>query len=199
MKKIKYSDIKISDKLKKQSTLSTNQLKSLIYQNLKEIQRKKDIAKKEKLQNKFDTPFIKNKKGEYTLKKAYTPNEKFIANRLNERYERVKQTKKKKITSFDVKTDFKKGSKLFFSMLKEKYKINVLSQNEMIKIYNEMENSNRYFMNYIFGQHDMKKYKDYTNAMASAKQIIETNKQIIEKIFEKVLSSEKIKEIIKNV
>lgn len=197
MKKIEYRTIKISEKLKKQSNLSTNQLKSLIYQNLKEIQRKKEIAKKEKLRNKFDSPFLKNKKGEYVLKKAYTPDDKFVSSRLFERYEKIKRNKRKKIFSFDVKTDFEKGSKIFFKMLNEKYKINELNQGELVKIYNEFKQNNQYFINYIFGQYDAAKYKDYTNAISSAKQIIEANKQIIESTFKKVLSEEKFTKIIK--
>ena len=197
MKKIIYKDIKVSKKLKSQTNLSTNQIKSLIYQNLKEIQRKKEIAKKEKLQNKYESPFIKNKKGEYVLKKKYTPDDKFINMRIQERYLKIQGSKNKVFSSFSVKSDFKKGSKLFYKLINTVYKVNKLDQQEMIQIYEKMEQNNPYFINYIFGNHDKKKYKDYTEAISSGKEMIKINKQIIENTMLEVLSQEKLNSIIR--
>lgn len=191
-KKIRYADIKVSNKLKTQSNLSTNQLKSLIYQNLKEIQRKKEIAKKNNFQGKYDSPFIKNKNGEYVLKKKYTPDDKYITMRINERYLKIQEKKNKAFSSFDVKIDFKKGSKLFYMLLNKVYKVNKLTQQEMIQIYENIIQNNPYFVNYVFGNHDNKKYKDYTNAISSGIQIIKANKQIIEKTMLGVISAEKL-------
>ena len=197
MKKIQYKDIKISKKLKSQTDLTTNQLKSLVFQNLKEIQRKREIAKKEKLQSKFDFPFFKNKNGEYVLKKAYTPDPKYISLRLQEKYQKLQQKKNKSISNFNVKIDFKKGSKLFFSLLNQVYKIDKLTQQDLIKIYENIIQTSPYFINYIFGNHDNKKYKDYNAAVSSGKETIIANKQIVEKAIKEVISAEKLALIIK--
>lgn len=158
LSKLNYKDIKISDKLKKLSNLSTNTLKSIIYKQINQQINKKNLAKL----NNIEIPeqykyFSKNKKGEYILSKKF--------NKVKNKVKILKEKTKLKISKKSSIYNLIKGSKGFSTLLfagfpEFKTQLNVT---DFYKLYKELQNSHITFLNFV-----LSKYNDKVGGQAYA-------------------------------